>query len=86
MIWRDALQSRLNQDDQMSLGNWTFTVIDHHCVDLLNHNSKARPQKTASPFNTMILEGCYLVALQSRLSQDDQMSLGNWAFTVIDHH
>ena len=82
MIWRDALQSRLNQDDQMSLGNWTFTVIDHHCVDILNHNSKACPKK-ASPFNTMILEGCYFVALQSCLSQDDQMGL-SLSLTIIN--
>ena len=77
-----ALQSRLCQDDQMWL-SLSLTIIT---VGLLLVIIKSTSQKTASPFDTMILEGCYLVALQSRLSQDDQMSLGNWAFTVIDHH
>ena len=61
----------------------SFTIIT---VGLLLLIIKSKSQKTASPFNTMILEGCSLVALQSRLSQDDQTSLGNWVFTVVDHH
>ena len=61
----------------------SLTIIT---VGLLLVIIKSTSQKTASPFNIMILEGCYLVALQSRLSQDDQMSLGNWTFTVFDHH
>ena len=50
----------------------SLTIIT---VGLLLVIIKSTFQKTAGPFDTMILEGCYLVALQSRLSQDDQMGL-----------
>ena len=57
----------------------SLTIIT---IGLLLVIIKSTSQKTASPFNTMILEGCYFVALQSRLSQDDQMGL-SLSLTII---
>ena len=45
-------------------------------------HSKVCPKKAVSPSYTLKkLEECYLVALKSHLIQDDQMSLGSWAFS-----